>query len=562
MVLLALSGATLLGPGTGSATPVAGSLMPTLSSPTFTAANDSDGDGDGGTVSGRISAPGGPYLYDRKGRVVFFHGVDAVYKYAPYELYPDQGKPWNFSAADASLMARLGFNVVRLGMTWKGLEPGKAPVNDPAICAHGRPGNPDQFNQAVLNRYVARLRTTVDLLARFHIYTILDMHQDVYNEYFEGEGEPNWAVCTNGVPSVDPPGRWSLEYGTRAAGIAFGHFWKNNVQGNLQGQYDKVWGDVAHAFRGDPWVLGFDPFNEPFSTALVHFHGEHFDAQLECFYTGTAHVGTPLHGAPPLQCPKDDPAQGVIPSIEANDPHGLVFDEPDNFASRGYPTYLGPMDLPELVFNVHIYCGARSPVTGNPTNLLACAEQEVHSLGVRAADRPEMTSPAQPGGPAWLVTEFGATSSSALLGVLTAQMDARQVGWIYWSWKYYGDPTGSAAESLVMADGHLRTTAVELSRAYPEAVAGTPLRFSFSPQTDVFTMKYVPNHRVHAPTLVFVPTQIHYRHGYCARTTGARVTSARGSDLLQVENARTGRRVMVKITPGRCSARPPGSTQA
>src|SRR6202041_456873 len=126
--------------------------------PIFTAANDSGNDSAGG-VSGRISALGGPYLYDSKGRVVFFHGVDAVYKYAPYELYPDKGKPWNFSVADASLMARLGFNVVRLGMTWKGLEPGKAPANDPAICGRGRPDNPDQFNQAVLNPSVARLRT-------------------------------------------------------------------------------------------------------------------------------------------------------------------------------------------------------------------------------------------------------------------------------------------------------------------------------------------------------------------------------------------------------------------
>ena len=174
----------------------------------------------------------------------------------------------------------------------------------------------------MLNRYVDHLRTTVNLLARFHIYTILDMHQDVYSEMFEGEGAPDWAVCTNGVPSVDPPGRWSLEYGTRAAGIAFSHFWRNNVVGDLQGQYDEVWADVAHAFREDPWVLGFDPFNEPFSTALVHFHGEHFDAQLECFYTGTAQVGTPLHGAPPLHCPKNDPAQGVIPTIESNDPGG------------------------------------------------------------------------------------------------------------------------------------------------------------------------------------------------------------------------------------------------
>jgi len=44
--------------------------------------------------------------------VVFFHGVNVVYKHPPFEVYPDPGKAWNFSAADASLMARLGFNVV------------------------------------------------------------------------------------------------------------------------------------------------------------------------------------------------------------------------------------------------------------------------------------------------------------------------------------------------------------------------------------------------------------------------------------------------------------------
>ena len=105
-------------------------------------------------MSGRISAPGGPFLYDSLGRIVFFHGVDAVYKYAAYELYPDPNKPWNFSAADASLMARLGFNVVRLGMTWGGLEPGTAPANDPAICGAGAPADPHQLDRAVLDRYV------------------------------------------------------------------------------------------------------------------------------------------------------------------------------------------------------------------------------------------------------------------------------------------------------------------------------------------------------------------------------------------------------------------------
>ncbi len=529
-------------PGVGSAS--ASTVVPTLRSaivaPSATA------------VSGPIRAPGGPNLYDRHGRVVFFHGVNAVYKYPPFELYPAPGKPWNFSAADASLMARLGFNVVRLGMTWSGLEPGTAPANAPAICGRGTPTDPHQFNQAVFNRYEQRLRTTVNLLGRFHIYTILDMHQDVYNEMFDGEGEPTWAVCTNGVPSVDPPGRWSLSYATKAAGIAFHHFWANDVRGDLQGEYDRIWGDVAHAFRGNPWILGYDPFNEPFSTSLVRFGDEHFDAQLECFYTGTSHVGTASHDAPPLHCPAHDPVDGVVPTILANDPSHLIFDEPDNYASRGFPTFIGPMNLPNLVFNVHIYCGARSPVTGNPTNLAVCAFQDARSLGRRSEDRPEMASPAQPGGPGWFVTEFGATSSPALLSSITSDLDAAEVGWSYWAWKYYDDPTGSAAESLVMADGHLRSTALVLSRTYPQAVAGVPVSFDFSPSTGVFHLVYVPDHRVHAPTLVFVPTELHYPDGYCARTSGAKVTSAPGSDLLQVQNARSGHRVTVVVTPGDC----------
>ena len=35
------------------------------------------------------------------------------------------------------------------------------------------------------------------------------MHQDVYNQAFDGEGAPAWAVCTNDVRATDPPGRWS-----------------------------------------------------------------------------------------------------------------------------------------------------------------------------------------------------------------------------------------------------------------------------------------------------------------------------------------------------------------
>jgi endoglycosylceramidase len=104
-----------------------------------------------------------------------------------------------------------------------------------------------------------------------------------------------------------------------------------------------------------------------------------------------------------------------------------------------------------------------------------------------------------------------------------------------------------------MANGRLRSTGWVLSRTYPEAVAGKPIAYSFSPDTGDFSLAYVPDHRVHAPTVIFVPTEIHYPHGYCARVIGGRVTSVLDSDLLRVQNARTGHLVRVSIEPGTCT---------
>ncbi len=126
-LLCSLVGGAVLAPGTRSAASVG--RLPSLRSPIVTPGP--------AAVSGRITAPGGPYLYDSRGRVVFFHGVDAVYKYAPYELYPDPGKPWNFSAADASLIARLGFNVGAPGYYVGRARAGHGPGQRPG---HLRPG--------------------------------------------------------------------------------------------------------------------------------------------------------------------------------------------------------------------------------------------------------------------------------------------------------------------------------------------------------------------------------------------------------------------------------------
>ena len=46
------------------------------------------------------------------------------------------------------------------------------------IHISGKPGDPGQLDMQVLMSYLAKVKQTVDLLGSYHIYTLLDMHQD------------------------------------------------------------------------------------------------------------------------------------------------------------------------------------------------------------------------------------------------------------------------------------------------------------------------------------------------------------------------------------------------
>ncbi len=120
------------------------------------------------------------------------HGVDLVYKLPPYEIVTSGTGVNLLTNAEAASIASDGFDVVRLGILWKGLEPGTAPMNDPAICTPGKPkvAGPGQFDMKIFNAYMTKLEQTISLLARHGIYSLIDMHQDSMNEVFAGEGFP------------------------------------------------------------------------------------------------------------------------------------------------------------------------------------------------------------------------------------------------------------------------------------------------------------------------------------------------------------------------------------
>jgi endoglycosylceramidase len=508
-------------------------------------------------VPSYLTSPGGPYLFDSKGRVVLMHGTNVVYKHPPYIAYPDPGQPWNFSPQDAAMMQKLGFNIVRLGIEWQALEPGSGGPNQPNICTRGTPGDPHEFNQAVADAYLKHVSATVKLLAHYGIYTLLDMHQDVYNTLFRGEGAPEWAVCTDNLPIVPRGGRWSNNYANPTLQIAAGHFWANDVVGNLQGQFDLVWKTVADYFKNNPWVVGYDPYNEPFSTETQVASESTYTGQLQCFYTGAAHTGYLANGQTLLNCPPGDPANGVVPSIQSVDSHHLIFTEPDIYWVTGgnIPSQLGPMPFQRVVFNFHVYCGDRSPITGNPTNLLRCLESEETAAAEQDATRLSMSSKYQPSGPAVFMSEFGATTSPALAGFDTEWAGLDLVGWAYWAWKYYDDPTGSSAEGLVLPDGSYSPIVGELSRTFPQEVAGVPTASLFNPFTGAFGLNYTPSVAASGDTVIALAAQQHYPNGWCTAVRGGRITSSPGSTRLTIATEGKPQQVYVTVTAGTCPSK-------
>jgi len=501
-----------------------------------------------------LSSPGGPYLYDSQGRVVLMHGVNVVYKHAPYIAYPDTGEPWNFDATDAAKMQQLGFNVVRLGIEWQALEPGSGGPNQPQICTPGAPGNAHEWNKAVAEQYLSHVAATVKLLAHYGIYTLLDMHQDVYNQNFRGEGAPDWAVCTDNVPIIPKGGRWSNNYSSPTLQTAVAHFWSNDVIGNLQGNYDLVWKTVAQYFKNDRWVVGYDPYNEPFSTETQTASESTFTGQLECFYIGKGHATFLANGAGALTCPPGDPKNGVIPTIQAVDSHHLTFVEPDIYWVTGgnIPSQLGPLPFKRVVFNFHVYCGDRSPVTGNPTDLLRCLQSEETAASEQEITRLSMASASQSAGPAGFMSEFGATTSVPLAGFDVEWAGLDELSWIYWAWKYYDDPTGSSAEGLVQPDGTYSPVVTVLSRTYPQAVAGDPNSVIFNPFTGAFNMVYAPTESAHGLTTISIAASEHYPNGWCSAVKGGRITSSPGATHLTVQTVGHPAQVYITVTAGAC----------
>lgn len=138
-----------------------------------------------------------------------------------------------------------GFNVVRLGLIWDGVEP--------------EPGIYD-------DHYLSKIKQQIQWAENNEIYIFLDMHQDLYSSLY-ADGAPEWATFTDDLPHVAGD-LWSDAYlESPAVNRAIDHFWGNSPAADgdgLQDHYTAMWKHVVHFFADCPNIIGYDIMNEPY----------------------------------------------------------------------------------------------------------------------------------------------------------------------------------------------------------------------------------------------------------------------------------------------------------
>lgn len=462
----------------------------------------------------------GRWLTDEVGRVLIIHGVNM-----PSKLLPATAQSLNFGDDDAALLARLGFNAVRLTVERYAVEP-----------------HPGQFDDA----YVSQFAETVRMLAGHGILSLIDFHQDEYGPAFLDNGYPDWMTNTDGINPLVVYAPFPLQYVVSPSqNRAWDNLWANAPDVRTSGTPQPLQSDdaellahVAAGLKDEPGLLGYEIINEPWP-----------GLQYPICYS-LAGDGCPDFDKGPVS----DYYKTIVPAIRAADPTHMIWYEPLSSFNQGNPTFIDSPNDPDLGFAFHDYPLCGSAVDDSVPDP-RCVEQDV-AVQENAVARSAAT------GEPLLETEFGATMHLPTITRLLNLYDQYTMPWMWWSYTRYMVKLDANSKLLDASDANVNWPLVDaLTRPYPQLVSGTPVSWSFDPATKTFNMRYstaradgngsFPTGSVTEIHVDAVPARL-YPNGYGITVEGGMVLSSPGADVLKVASCdgSSGVTITISVTPG------------
>lgn len=279
----------------------------------------------------------GGRIVDERGREVLLRGVN-VNAFVEYWSGNDFPTVFPFSESDARRMAEIGWNAVRLLLSWSLVEP-----------------EPGVYDEA----YIDRIDDAVRILARHGLYSIIDLHQDAWGATLAArpdeacgpaetpalgwDGAPAWATFDEDRPRCYIAGVRETSPAVTASWDAFFADREGPGGVGIRTRYVRMLRHLAERFANRPEVAGYDIINEP-----------------------NAFTGPTLDGLAALYA-------DAIAAIRAGEragggPSHLVLFEPSSLWSavgQGAPPDFARDD--DVVYAPHIYTGGfdGGPITGS-----------------------------------------------------------------------------------------------------------------------------------------------------------------------------------------------------
>ena len=483
---------------------------------------------------------------DLDGRIRLFRGINSVIKHFPW--YDNE----MLNSERQRQLGEWGFNAIRLGAMWSGVEPEQGYINE---------------------TYIDILKEIVDGLQRNGIYTYLDMHQDVLTEVAGYNGIPRWLSSQFRTPDHAYP--WPMKDTSGYSTWACGYFTQEIANGFQQlytehkEEFANVWRQIAERFKGMSEILGYELLNEPwtgdfYEDLSILLPGNAGHELLEPFYnsaheavrevdTETLIFWEPVTYAyivnsepniiidtlidsffksrnysialPIIKQVCGDLQEGAVEEIMSM--KGLkssidrIKTKYSNIKSPGSgqrPSVLGPgfsappggeAYLNRTVMSYHYYCwalGYSSDQEFDPALRFVCDDvlgpMVFNTAGARAEEL---------GGSARMLTEFGECnpdiSHPDYQGTIQCEAVLAEADKHLQSWSYWDTASGGIFWD---GEGEVNWNTVKVfTRPYPPATAGTPVSLSFDPDTVVMEYSYLPSLQIISPTEVYVPSLIY-----------------------------------------------------
>ena len=331
----------------------------------------------------------------------------------------------------------------------------------------------------------------------------------------------NYRMDENDDPLIEDCNKlmFANYYSSKQSVNAFDALMRNKE--GIQDAFIAYWDRTSARFAKNPYVVGFDPLNEPLAGNMYKYPENQIPG-----YTDKEFLA-PMY-------------EKIYAKYKANDEDALMWfepvvhpditaEEPANVFPVGFVSPPGgEIGSNKHILNDHTYCCQLNSTicsSGEPDQTRADDCYDWHHLRISTRDED-----AKRLGVPLMISEFGACLTEGPCKMEIDQVgkvtDEYLVGWAYWQFKYYEDLTTSASsgsiggEGFYNGDGSLQEYKVKaLARSYMQYTQGVLTKQAFDVDTAEFNVEFKAKTNIQAPSVAYLSSEYYYQDGFDFKVT-------------------------------------------